>query len=70
MAQCSGDALLATVVESHHTTVRQWQLYLALCLLAGHLARHRAVDLVGQPVLAGHSLELQDAVEVFVYLVG
>ena len=70
MAQCSGDALLATVVESHHTTVRQWQLYLTLRLLAGYLARHRAVNLVGQPVLAGHSFELQHAVEVFINVVG
>ena len=68
MAQGRGNAFLATVVERHDAAVAQRQLHLPLCLLAGHLARHRAVHLVGEPVLTGHCFQLQHVVEVFVQM--
>ena len=69
MANGGGDALLATIVEGHHAAVAQRQLQHALTLLAGNLSRHRAVYLVGKPVLAGHDLQLEHALHVFFYLV-
>ena len=54
MPQGGGYTLAATIVEGYHTAVAQRQLNLALALLTGYFARHRAVHLVGQPVLAGY----------------
>ena len=65
MADGRGDAVFATIVESHHAAVGNGQLYLALALLSGHLACHRAVHLVGEPVLAGYGLELKNTLKVF-----
>ena len=59
MSQSGGDTLASTVVECHHTAVAQGQLQGTLALLACYLARHRAIDLVGKPVLAGYSLDAQ-----------
>ena len=64
MADRCRDARLAGVVEGYHAAVAQGQLQLALTLLAGDLAGHRAVNLVGQPVLAGHSLERQHILDI------
>ncbi len=61
------DALAAAVVKRHDTAVGERQLQLALCLLVRHLARHGAVDLIGEPVLAGHGLQLQHAGEILVH---
>ena len=69
MTQRGGDTLASTVVEGHHAAVGERQLEGSLTLLAGYLARHRAVYLVGEPVFAGHSLYLEHAVQVLVYLV-
>ena len=69
MTKGGGDTGAASVVEGHHAAVGQWQLHLAYALLAGHLTRHGAVYLVGQPVLAGHSLELQHILHVFVEMI-
>ena len=69
MSQRGGDTLLAAIVEGHDAAVAQRQLYLALTLLAGDLARHRAVHLVRQPVLAGHGLQLEHALEILFYLI-
>ena len=69
MADGGGDAFPTAIVEGYHATVGQRQLYLALALLAGYLARYGTVYLVGQPVLAGHGLHLQHALQVFLYLV-
>ena len=60
MAESRGNALHATIVESHHATVRERQLQFALALLTCHLARHRTVHLVRQPVFAGHSLKAEN----------
>ena len=65
MAYGGGNAFLSAVVEGHHAAVAQRQLNLALALLACYLARHAAVHLVRQPVLAGHGLQLQHALQVF-----
>ena len=70
MSQGSGNAFLATIVECHHTTVAQRELDFTLTLLAGNLTRHRTVDLVGQPVFAGHGLELQHPLEILVEFLG
>ena len=64
MAEGRGDTLLATIIEGHDATVAQRQLQATLALLAGHLARHATVHLVGEPVLAGHGLQLQHATEI------
>ena len=69
MTDGGGYALLATIIQSHHTAVAQRQLNLALTLLAGNLTRHGTVDLVGQPVLASHSLQLQHVLQISLYLV-
>ena len=69
MTEGGGDTRLAAIVEGHHATVGQRQLDDALRLLARNLTRHRAVDLVGQPILAGHGLELQHAADILVNLV-
>ena len=65
MAYRGCDTLRACIVESHHATVRERQLQLTLTLLARHPTRHRTVNLVGQPVLASHSLKLQHVLQVF-----
>ena len=64
MSQSGGDAFAAAIVEGHHTTVAQRQLYLALTLLAGYLARHGAVHLVGEPVFAGHSFQAEHLLDI------
>ena len=66
MTQRRSDTFLATVVEGHHATVAQRQLYLSLALLARNLARYRAVYLVCEPVFAGHSLQLQHTAYILV----
>ncbi len=68
VAYRGGNAAGAGVVEGHHATVAQGQLQLALALLAGHFARHRTVDLVGEPVFAGHGLKLEHGGNVAVEL--
>ena len=60
MTQCCGDTFLSTIVEGNHTAVAQRQLQLALALLARYLTCYGAVHLVGQPVFAGNSLQLQN----------
>ncbi len=67
MSQCSGYALVSAIVECHHAAIAQWQLYLALALLSGHLACHRAVYLIGEPVFACYGLQLQHTLYIFVY---
>ncbi len=57
MAYGGGDAGAACIVESHNAAVAERELYLALALLARHFAGNRAVNLVGEPILAGHGLE-------------
>ena len=69
MTQGGGVTLDATVVEGDDTTVAQRQLNLTLTLLTGNLTCHRAVDLVSEPVLTSHSLQLKHTVEVFVNLI-
>ena len=64
VTQRGGDTALSTVVQGHYATVGQRQLQGALRLLAGYLACHRAVYLVGQPVFAGHCLHLQHPLQV------
>ena len=66
MTQRGGDARCASIVECYHTAVAQGQLNLALALLACDFASYRAVDLVGEPVFASHSLELEHGFDVFV----
>ena len=68
MTQRSGDTCLAAVVEGHDAAIAQRQLELAHALLAGNLARHGAVHLVGQPVLAGHGFQLEHVGQVFMKL--
>ena len=69
MSEGCGDTLLATIVQGDDTTVAQRQLNLTLALLTGNLTRYGAIHLVGQPVLTGHSLQLEHAIEVFVNLI-
>ena len=59
MTESRCDTFLTTIVKGNHTTVRERQLQFALTLLACHLARHRTVNLVGQPVLTSHSFKLK-----------
>ena len=66
MADGRGHASLPAIVQSHHAAVAQGQLDFALALLAGHLARHGTVHLVGQPVFASHGFEPQHAGHVFI----
>ena len=70
MSQCGGDAFPSLVVESHHAAVGERQLQLSLALLACDFARHGAVDLVGEPVLARDGFKLQDSFDVFIDEVG
>ena len=53
------------IVEGGHAAVAQRQLELTYALLTGYAARHGTVDLVRQPVLAGHSLQLEHTLQVF-----
>ena len=68
MSQCRGNTFLSTVVEGYHATIRQRQLDFALTLLTRNLTRHRAVNLIGEPVLAGHSLQLKNALKILIKL--
>ena len=70
MADRSGYALLAAVVESHYSTVAERELYLALTLLTGHLAGHRTVNLVCEPVLGCHSLQAEHIAHIILDLIG
>ena len=70
MAESGSDTFLATIVESHYTTVGEGQLQLPLTLLTGYLASHGAVYLVGKPVLAGHGLHLEYTLHIFIQFLG
>ena len=65
MADGGGNTLASAVVKGHHAAVAQRQLYLALTLLTGNLTRYGAVNLVGEPVFAGYSLQLEHTVQIF-----
>ena len=69
MANGGGNTLTTTIVEGYNTTVAQWQLNFALTLLTCNFTRHATVNLIGQPVFTSHSLQLEHALQVFVYLV-
>ena len=58
MPDRSSDPRLASEVHGHDTTVTQGELYRPLTLLACHTTRDGAIDLVGQPILTGDTLEL------------
>ena len=60
MTESCSDTALSTIVESHNTTIAQWQLNLSLTLLACYLTRNRTVHLIGEPVLTSHRLKLED----------
>ena len=66
MANGGGNAAAAAIVERHGAAVCQRQLQFALRLLERHLARHAAVHLIREPVLAGHGFEAKHVVDVFV----
>ncbi len=59
VSQSRGYTFLSAVVESHHAAVGKRKLQLSLALLASHLSGYAAVHLVGEPVLAGHGLQLE-----------
>ena len=63
------NTFFTTIVEGYDTAVGEWQLDFALALLTSNLTRHGTVHLVGQPVLASHSLQLKHLLQVFIYLV-
>ena len=69
MSQCCGNTFFSTIVECHHTTVAQRKLNHSLALLTGNLTCHRAVHLVGEPVFAGYSLQLQHALQILMKLI-
>ena len=69
MTECGSNTLMTTIIQGYNTTVREWQLNLTLTLLAGNFTCDRAVNLIGQPVLAGHSFQLKHALEVFLHLI-
>ena len=69
MSQRCGNTFLTTIVESYHTTVGKGKLDLTLTLLTGNLSRHRTVNLVGEPVLAGHSLQLQHPLKILIHFI-
>ena len=66
MANGGGNAAAAAIVKGHCAAVCQGQLQFALRLLERHLARHAAVHLIREPVLAGHGFEAKHVVDVFV----
>ena len=68
MSQSRSDTFATAIVQRHHATIAQRQLYLSLTLLAGNLSRYRAVHFVRQPVLTSHSLQLQHVREIVVQL--
>ena len=61
-----GNAAAAAIVERHGAAVCQGQLQLALRLLERHLARHAAIHLIREPVLARNGFEAEHVVNVFV----
>ena len=66
MTDRGGNTLSAREVESNNTTVAEWELNLALALLAGNLSGNGAIDLVGEPILAGNALELKDGLHIVI----
>ena len=68
MADGSGDAALAAIVERHGAAVRQRELQFALTLLAGHTSGDTAVHLVRQPVFACYGFESQHILQIFIHL--
>ena len=70
MSERRGDAVRTLIVERDDGAVVQRKLYLSGGLLHGDLARHRAVDLVRQPVLAGNGLHLEHVLDVAVQTAG
>ena len=69
MTDGSGDSFLTTIVECHHTAVGQRKLKGTLTLLLCNLARHTAVNLVGEPVLASHGFQLKHVLQILIHLV-
>ena len=69
MTYGSCDTLLAAIVKSYDTAVRERQLQLTLALLTGNLTCYGAVHLVGQPILTCNSLQLQHVTQVLLYLI-
>ncbi len=69
MTDSGCDTLLAAIVKSNHTAIRERQLQLALALLTCNLTCYGAVNLVGQPILTCNSLQLQHVTQVLLYLI-
>ena len=69
MTDSGCDTLLAAIVKSNHTAVRERQLQLTLALLTCNLTCYGAVNLVGQPILTCNSLQLQHVTQVLLYLI-
>ena len=59
-------AFVAPVIYGYHSAVAERKLQFALTLLACHLSGDGTVYLVGQPILAGHSLQAQHFLQIFV----
>ncbi len=57
MAYRGCDAVAACIIEGYNTTVAEGELDFTLALLTGDAPCHGAVNLVGQPVLAGNGFE-------------
>ncbi len=55
---------MATVVKCHDSAVAQRQLNLSLTLLTCYFARHRTVNLVGQPVFAGYGFKRENIAQI------
>ena len=70
MTDSGSDTLVATVVQSHGTTVAERQLQFTLALLTGYTTCHTTVHLVGQPVLTSHGFQLKHTFHVFIKLSG
>ena len=57
MAYRGCDAVAACIIEGYNTAVAEGELDFTLALLTGDAPCHGAVNLVGQPVLAGNGFE-------------
>src|SRR5690606_13423702 len=64
MANGSGDPVLTLIVQSRNPAVVQRQLQGSCTLLFGNQASYAAVYLIGKPVLASYSFELEYLFEV------